>query len=436
VAKKCILILLDGLGDRSYDQFGDRTPLQAARTPTLDRLARHGSNGMYHAGRPGQALPSENAHFLMFGYDMAEFPGRGALEAVGMGIDLAGDDVAILSHVVSVKKSGHRLILVEGKPTVTDDEMVSLTEEISSFESDALKIRFHPAGWIRGVLTIHGRASRFITDSDPFINGRPLVSVVPWETYRHDEAAIRSAQALTAYLTHVYRKLDMHPLNVFRKKNGELPINAMVTQRAGQLQTPLPFTEKYGLKGLTMASGVVYQGLGNYIGMDTKKVRDSDNPGLDMAERLKMALEHLDNYDFIHIHTKTPDEAAHQKNPSVKKAVIESLDQGIAEGIQPFIENPDVLTIITADHSTPSEGPLIHSGESVPLLLHGRGVRTDSVERFDEVSAATGAVGNLRGKELMYAILNLLDRVKLHGIMDTPYDQPYWPGHYQPFTLE
>jgi len=218
--------------------------------------------------------------------------------------------------------------------------------------------------------------------------------------------------------------------------NGQLPVNALVTQRAGQLQRALPFTQKYGLKGLTMASGAVYQGLGKYIGMDTKKVQDSGNPGKDLAERLEMALGQLDSYDFIHIHTKTPDEAAHQKNPVIKKEVIESLDQGIAEGIHPFLENPEVLTIITADHSTPSGGPLIHSGESVPLLLHGRGVRKDSVEHFDEISAATGAMGDLRGKELMYVILNCLDRVKLHGIMDTPYDQPYWPGNYEPFKVE
>ena len=100
------------------------------------------------------------------------------------------------------------------------------------------------------------------------------------------------------------------------------------------------------------------------------------------------------------------------------------------------IKEIDAVIIATADHSTPSSGPLIHSGESVPIMFHGRGVRRDRVRQFDEISAASGALGSLRGKELIYMVLNHLDRSKLHGIMDTPVDQPYWPGKYNSFKLE
>ena len=72
----------------------------------------------------------------------------------------------------------------------------------------------------------------------------------------------------------------------------------------------------------------------------------------------------------------------------------------------------------------------------MPLTFFGQGVRRDKVSRFDEVSAAGGALGTVRGRELMYLLLNHLDRAKLQGIMDTPVDQPYWPGHYQPFRLK
>jgi 2,3-bisphosphoglycerate-independent phosphoglycerate mutase len=105
MAKKCIMLLLDGVGDRSHPELKHRPPLQAARTPALDRLVRVGANGLYHAAQVGQALPSENAHFAMFGYDMDVFPGRGALEALGAGIDLAPESVAMLTHQVSVRQS-------------------------------------------------------------------------------------------------------------------------------------------------------------------------------------------------------------------------------------------------------------------------------------------------------------------------------------------
>ena len=83
MTKKCIMILLDGVGDRSYPELNNRTPLQAARTPFIDQFVRGGASGLYHAGLLGQAFPSETAHFAIFGYDIEGFPGRGALEALG-----------------------------------------------------------------------------------------------------------------------------------------------------------------------------------------------------------------------------------------------------------------------------------------------------------------------------------------------------------------
>ncbi len=170
--------------------------------------------------------------------------------------------------------------------------------------------------------------------------------------------------------------------------------------------------------------------------MDTKKVADTEDPEKDIADRLTTAYESLNDYDFVHVHTKAPDEAAHTKDPDAKKSVIESLDRGNGRAIGPLMDDPEVLLIVTADHSTPSSGPLIHSGESVPLMFYGQGVRRDGVRRFKEVDVAAGALGRVRGKELMYLILNHLDRAKLQGVMDTPVDQPYWPGNYEPFRLK
>jgi 2,3-bisphosphoglycerate-independent phosphoglycerate mutase len=90
--------------------------------------------------------------------------------------------------------------------------------------------------------------------------------------------------------------------------------------------------------------------------------------------------------------------------------------------------------VITSDHSTPSDGDMIHSGEPVPLLLHGDGVRRDQVRHFDEISVAGGALCLVRGNELLHLILDNIDRAKLQGLMDTEEDQPYWPGDQKPFV--
>jgi 2,3-bisphosphoglycerate-independent phosphoglycerate mutase len=130
-----------------------------------------------------------------------------------------------------------------------------------------------------------------------------------------------------------------------------------------------------------------------------------------------------------------PDQAAHTKDPSYKTRILELLDQGIGTVLEALTVQPELLIVVAADHSTPSAGPLIHSGEAVPLVFYGPGIRRDQVRHYDEVSAAVGGLGLVRGKELMYLILNHLDRAKLQGLMDTPVDQPYWPGDAKRFRV-
>jgi len=434
--KKCVLIVLDGIGDRSYEQFDHQTPLQAARTPMLDELASKGANGLYHAALLGQALPSENAHFLMFGYDMSGFPGRGVLEALGAGIALGPKDVAVLAHFACLREVKGCLIVEDRKPKISENEVSQLIQAVKGYETQNAQIRFSQTGGIFGIITLSGDVTPYFTDSDPFMDGRPLIAISPWSEYSEDTASKTAASALREYLVWAHDRLKDHPVNRSRINNGQIPVNGFVTQRAGQLKGVTPFTQCSGLHGLSIASGIVYWGLSNFIGMDTIKVVDTKNPGNDMAERLQLAMDSLDNYDFIHVHTKAPDDAAHTKDPEFKKQVIESLDRGIARSIRSLMDDPEVLIIVTADHSTPSSGPLIHSGESVPITFFGKGVRCDGVSRFNEIDAATGALGNVRGKELMYLILNHLDRAKLQGIMDMPFDQPFWPGAYEPFRLK
>jgi 2,3-bisphosphoglycerate-independent phosphoglycerate mutase len=170
--------------------------------------------------------------------------------------------------------------------------------------------------------------------------------------------------------------------------------------------------------------------------MKTVAMTELADPGEDLAARVERALACRDEWDFVHVHTKAPDTAAHTKDPQAKGEVIAALDRGLGRVIERLLGDPELLLAVTSDHSTPSGSVLIHSGEPVPLVLCGEGLRRDRVEAFDEVSCAAGCLGLVRGREFMDLVLNHLDRIKLRGIMDTPRDQAFWPGPYRPFRVK
>lgn len=431
----CILLLLDGLGDRSHACLGHRTPLDAAHTPHLDALANQGANGLFHARRPGIALPSEEAHFSLFGYQQMEFPGRGPLEALGADIPLQPGQVAILAHGTSIRDNAGTAILKRGVPKATEEEAETLLGLVSTYETDGIQFQFHRTKGLFGVLVLTGAVDHHITDSDPIREDMPLQQVEPWRTWQDNPVTQRTATALNTYLRWCWHTLKDHPLNRERIDRGASPINGMVTQRSGQLSVVESMEERFGLRGLSISSGQVYWGLGNYLGMSVRKVMDSFDPGNDIAERLMMAQEAAGSHDFIHVHTKAPDEAAHRRSPQDKVSVIESLDRGIGQVMHRLLDDQRLLLAVTADHSTPSSGSLIHSGEPVALMFIGDGVRRDRVTRFSEIDAPGGALGYVQGQDFIPLVLNYLDRAKLAGLMDTPVDQPFWPGRTNPFRL-
>ena len=432
---RCILLVLDGLGDKGHACFEGRTPLEVASTPNLDHLASLGMNGLYHSYYQGIAMPSELAHFLMFGYEIDEFPGRGLVEAVGEGITVNDEDVSLLARIFSVRLQDGMLMLEKEDPDLDRKSCRILQEAIRNFQKAGIEIEFISTRGIEGILVLRGNVSTHITDSNPIYEGRPLMQVIPFEGKAEEKSTVLTAKILNSYLEWCYHTLSGHPVNTKRREQGLFPINAVGTQRAGMRRDIIPFREKWGLKGLSIASGSIYHGLCSLLGMEVLKVQEGDDLEKDLLERLRIAKKALD-FEFIHVHTKAPDKAAHTKNPEHKKDVIESLDRALSYVIDEIITDDDVLCIVTSDHSTASAGSMIHSGETVPLTMVGKYTRRDDVSAFNEVSCAKGGLGLIRGKELMYLILNFLDRGKLWGLMDSPVNQPFMPGNYKPLKIE
>ncbi|WP_339136196.1 MAG: alkaline phosphatase family protein [Candidatus Electrothrix sp. GW3-4] len=442
-ADRCLLILLDGLGDRAYPAQGDRTPLQAAHTPNLDAFAQSGSCGLLHAARPGIALPSENAHFALFGYREQEFPGRGLFEALGAELDIRPGDIAFLVHFGAAEVREQTLFLKKHRPKISPEETKAFTEAIASYtwhgnngdETEPVQIDYLPTKGLDGILRLRGKGlSCQVTDTSPPQHDHPLLMALPYREAEDLPAAQRTAVALNSYIVWSHDILSKHPLNLQRQEKTQELVNVLVTQRPGTPGQIQSFAERWGIQGASLSSGLMYWGLASYLGMRVEKVKDTDDPGRDLAERLRLADSLGKEYEFLHVHTKAPDAAAHTKDPKKKVAAIESLDKGIGEMLPNLLDGRTVV-IITADHSTPSAGPQIHSGEPVPIAVAGPGLRRDLVSGFDEVQCAPGALGWVQGQDLMPMVLNFLDRAKLIGLMDTPDDQPYWPGKRTPFRL-
>lgn len=433
---KIILILLDGLGDRSYSSLNDQTPLQAAKTPNLDRLAQLGGNGLYHAAALGQCLPSENAHFLIFGYDLERFPGRGLLEAVGWEIPFHDEDGLFLAHLAGAKWREDEPILVHGKKEIAADieETSLLYEAVAEYETGGIRFKLHQTGHNDAILVLRGPVSPFVSDSDPMVRGFSLARIHPLSENPEPRRSARTAHALNAYLSYCHKVFSGHELNLRRQAAGHKVANFLVTQRGGRRIRQQSFLQRWGLSGMLIASGVVYGGLAQELGFTFVRATDSSDPGKDLEERIQWALSDT-SHDFFHVHTKAPDEAAHKEGPEEKAAVIERLDSGLNKLVKIAEKQTDLLVVVMADHSTPSRSLLIHSGESVPIVMVGSTVRRDDVESFNEVSAAGGCLGLLRGHEVMTNILNFADRAALQGHHLGPVKRPYVARDYEPFKL-
>lgn len=429
-AMKIILVLLDGLGDRSYPELHHRTPLQAAETPNLDRLAEMGSNGLFHASFPGQCLPSEIAHYLLFGYDLGDFPGRGLLEAIGEDVSFQDDDVLCLAHLSEIEWRKGIAVLKRGRDDIvgTREEIGRVYGLINRFTEDTIRIRLEHTRRNDAILVLSGPVSHRVSDSDPIRTGMPIAQIEPLFS-TSPETAERTARVLNAYLRHCHNILNDPMKNPYLSK---VPANFLVTQRCGKHGPQKTFQELWGLQGALIASPSVYAGLAREIGLDFIPAVDTLSPGNDLRERIAHAIADTD-HDFLHVHTKVPDEAAHKSDPKHKRDVISLLDLGLDALIKTMQQRDDIILAITADHSTPSGSPLIHSGEPVPVLICGHHVRRDNVKKFDEIEAACGCLGTLRGREMMAMLLNYANRSVLYSHRLGDVEHHYMPLTYQPF---
>lgn len=416
------LIVLDGLGDRPNPATDNRSPVEVAATPNLDRLAASGEIGNVVVVGPGVAPESDAGVFALLGYDpVLDSPGRGVLEALGVEIPLAPGDVALRLNFATVDGDGTVIDSRVGRSLGTSEaiDLARKLTEANLLAPEGIRAEVRATVGHRGVLWLHpvegGGLSPEVSNSDPFyekVGGmgqarRPtapkILEVKPED--RSPEAA-RTAEAINRFLSRCREVLAGHRVNARRALGGKMVANGLLVRNAGSLPaTPLrAFEDKYGVRGAAVTEMPVERGIARILGLDDHYVGPM-GPDRDAGyrERARLTREVLAQSPFVYVHLKGPDEPGHDGNAVLKREIVEAIDRSF---FGPFLSGLDLSRVrvaVTADHATPCilKG---HSADPVPFLLVGEGVSgkggTGSV-KFGEAAASRGTLGNRTGAEVM-----------------------------------
>ncbi len=412
---RAIILIQDGVGDRPVPELGYRTPLQVARKPHMDYIADIGITGIMDPIEPGVRPGTDTGHIALFGYDPYRFyPGRGPLEAAGIGVKLNPGDVAIRCNIATVKEVNGKLIVIDRRAGRIRGEhtkilVQALNEAIK--EVDGVKVEFYPATEHRVVLVLRGSdLSPNISDSDPGTaqEGKPIKEVVPLD---NTPEAKKTAEVVNKVIRLAYEVLKDHPLNKEREKKGLLPGNAIITRGAGMVPKELvPFQKLFNATAYIVAEEATVVGAARIFGIEgTIPEGSTANLDTDLDAIFKEAMKAYDKgYEIIFIHVKGPDIAGHDNNPWGKIQIIERTDEMLGK-ILKEIDLSKTIIALAADHSTPCT-VRDHSGDPVPVAIAGPGVRRDWVRSYDEFSCMHGGLGRIRGTSLIRIILDLMNK--------------------------
>ncbi|MDR7521194.1 MAG: 2,3-bisphosphoglycerate-independent phosphoglycerate mutase [Armatimonadota bacterium] len=415
---KILYVILDGAGDRPIAALGGRTPLEAAATPHLDRLAAAGQQGLVTTVGEGIAPESDVAVTAILGYDpMVYHAGRGPLEALGADLAFGDGDLALRGNFATGGE-GRRILDRRVGRNLTSEEAHALAEAVTAqirLESAPATVVVAASIGHRCAVVFHpleGRLSAKISNTDPAY-GRVGGLGVALATFKDevaecvpldDSAEARTAAALVNEFTWKSRAImDAHPVNVRRRAEGKPPGNLILVRDGGDhLPSVPPMRERFGVRLGCFVEMPVERGIARYLGMGIVEVPHRAAAGRSEVYQAwaRRALEVLPQFDGLYLHLKGPDEPGHDGDCPAKRRVIEEIDAHFFGTLLPGLALDEAVVAVTADHATPCElrG---HSADPVPLLVSGAGTAPDGAGRFTESAAARGALGHLRGMEIL-----------------------------------
>ncbi|MGH2806313.1 MAG: alkaline phosphatase family protein [Actinomycetota bacterium] len=424
--KKILYVILDGLGDDPLDALGGRTPLEAARTPNLDRLARDGRNGYVTTVGEGIAPESDIAVFAILGYDPREHhTGRGPLESVGVGVEVNDGNLAYRVNFATVEEAGDGWAIVDrrvGRDLSSDEAHALAVEVQDNVQLLGASFDFRATIGHRGVLVLRAddaRLSAEVENSDPAYGRQGalgvaketfdnrVVTVTPVAGHENDEAAQLAARLTNEWLRASYEVLSASQVNKERESAGKLPGNFILTRDGGDhLPKLVSFKQKFGPEMGCFVEMPVELGIARLTGMGIVEAPTGIPTSEQYPAWANLALEAIGGYDGLYIHIKGPDVPAHDGDHEGKIASIEEIDSLF---FSPLLDEADLaksIVAVTADHST-SCARKAHTDGPVPLLVAGGGVSSDDVDSYGETASRGGALGHLKGPEIMPNLVDL-----------------------------
>lgn len=415
---RILYVLLDGIGDLPNPSLNGQTPLEAAKTPNIDSLAKKGKMGQVISVGKGISPQSDIAVFNMLGYDFqgVKYAGRGIIEIIGCGVDFRDGDLALRGNFATL--DSNRIIDRRAGRDILKQEANSICAFLEAnvkFDDPDVSVKITPTISHRVIIKFrHNKKylSDKITNTDPAygkLNGIGIAktdveAMVVQESQSEDnsESSILSAKIVNEFTRKSISLLEEHQVNLNRISNNKKPMSVILLRDAGNAVPSLqPINEKYGISTSCLVDMPVEIGIAKILGMDifrSQKIDDYEQKGKEVAEI-------LNSYNLVYVHIKGPDEYGHDGDALGKKSSIELIDENFF-GVFLKCVTKQHIVVISGDHSTPCVRKS-HTDDPIPLLVSGNGIKSDESQRFTESWGNKGSIGTLKGSEVISIVLNM-----------------------------
>lgn len=409
---KHIIILGDGMADWAVEELGNRTLLQVAQTPNMDKLARMGRTGRLLTVAEGFHPGSEVANMSVLGYDLPQvYEGRGPLEAASIGVDLKPGDMAMRCNIICIEGE---ILKNHSAGHITTAEADVLVQYLQQ-ELGSERVQFYTGVQYRHLLVVKGGDKRIVCTPPhdvPLKPYRPLL-VNPEPGTEHivvpengaELTPRQTADLLNELIARSQELLQQHPVNLKRMQEGKDPANSIWPWSPGYRPQMKPFSERFPQvkKGNVISAVDLINGIGYYAGLHRIMVEGAT--GLydtSYENKVAAALKALKTDDFVYLHVEASDEAGHEGNVALKMQTIENLDKRAVGPIYEAVKDWDepVAIAVLPDHPTPCK-LRTHTAEPVPFLIWYPGIQPDEVQAFNEVAVCQGCYGLMKEDEFI-----------------------------------
>ena len=402
---KHLIILGDGMADWAVPSLGNKTLLQYADTPYMDRLAKMGKTGMLKTVADGFHPGSEVANMSVMGYDLPTvYEGRGVLEAASIGVDLRPDDMAMRCNLVCVEGELLKNHSAGHISTEEADVLIKYLEE--KLGND--KVHFYTGVQYRHLLVIKG-GDKHVACVPP--HDVPLKPFRPNLVKALRPEAEETAALLNDLIMKSQELLANHPLNLKRVSEGKDPANSIWPWSPGYRPKMEPLSDKYPSikKGSVITAVDLIRGIGHYAGLRCIDVEGATGLyNTNYEGKAQAAIEALKTDDFVYLHIEASDEAGHEGDVPLKLKTIEYLDRRAVGPIYEAVKDWDepVAIAVLPDHPTPCE-LRTHTAEPIPFLIYYPGIEPDNVSTYDEVACQKGEYGLLDKDEFINLFMDI-----------------------------